>query len=171
MVASWIERAAGYRLGRITDPDLHLAEAASHAGTKEMVGVLLFNEAAIAWRSSKARIARALAIRCRDALAAIAEGPCALTCACLLVHLGEAAAPGEVAALGRRAAREHRPGVGIQALALLEMSSQLGGEKPSREVIATLAATVPRRHWKKRMDILSVEEALAALPDLALADR
>ncbi len=53
-------------------------------------------------------------------------------------------------------------GLGVQILGLAAMSgADLGGE--GRESASRLAETVPRAMWSRRIDVLSVEEALAAV--------
>lgn len=161
-LSEWLLRTLDYRQGAAGAPDLELVEASMFVGVKQMEGMIAFNEAAVAWRAGSADDTRALARRAHDAFASIGEQQSALLMRCLLLLAGDACTPGEIGSLVERALGPLLPGLGLQALALLAMAGHLPPGAVPAARIDELAAAVPREHWDKRMDVLSVDECRAA---------
>ncbi len=163
VLASWFTRTIGYRQGTTQPPEPERVEAPASLGLRELEGLFCVTEAAIAWRVRDLETAAALAARGEATWSAMGERAGALLL-CAALHVAsrpEAAIPEErIDQLARRAWACPTPGVGIQVLALLAHH-----RSPPRDegVEAELAGQVPREHWARRIDVLSVEEALACL--------
>jgi hypothetical protein len=160
--AEWLLRVSAYRAGAAGRPDAELLEAFSRAGLGEMEGFACLNEAAVAWRAGERAAALGLAERARGILAPLGEPWAALLASGLALVCGGEVAEGEVEALAARARRCPLPRIRAQALALLALSGRPAGLTPGEVRAATLDAGVPRGAWRCRLEVLSIEEALAA---------
>lgn len=162
-LAEWILRSLAYRMGTAGMPDLELVEASVFIGVAQMEGLIALNEAAVAFRSGPSAGGRGLAARAHDVFSSIGDHQSALLMRCLAIALGEAASPGEIDDLARRAMSPLMPGIGLQCLALLAAAGHIPpGEIPVAR-ISELGAAIPREHWSKRMDVLSADECIEAL--------
>ncbi len=161
--AGWLVRLLGYRRGELTEPDPGWVEAVAALGMAELEGLVCMTEASIAWRGEDDAAATALASRAKRAWASVGDRGGGLLLASALVVActppGGAPPEGEVAALAEQALKSDTPGVGVQVLGLVAPRWQ--GEPPDDGRVAALAAEIPREHWARRVDILSVDEALA----------
>ncbi|MGK3988616.1 serine/threonine-protein kinase [Sorangium sp. So ce136] len=166
--AEWLLRVSAYRSGAAGRPDTELLEAFSRAGLSEMEGFVCLNEAAVAWRAGERGAARDLAERARGILAPLGEPWAALLASVLALACGGELGEAEVASLLARARRCPLPRVRAQALALLALSGRAEALAPGEVREAALAAGVPRSAWQCRLEVLSIEEALAAPPAGAL---
>jgi hypothetical protein len=160
--ASWVERAALYRLDRATTPDLALVESMRAVGVGGLYAMTALTEAAVAWRGGDALTAHGLAMAaCREWSAAgrrwAPDMARALALAC-----GGKAQPGEVETLTREALGCPVPMAGLQVLALLALGRHPVGAV-SEDDVTRLAALVPAEVWMKRAAILSTDEALGQL--------
>ncbi|MBK8254511.1 MAG: serine/threonine protein kinase [Polyangiaceae bacterium] len=163
MLAEWVLRTVAYRRESPLVPDMDLISAARHVGDRHVEGLLCFNEAAVAYRLNAFPKALSLAKRAHEAIHLAGEKQVALQLRCLILLLGETPTENEVYTLKTEALAPLLPGLGIQALALLVMSGHLPKHEVSKCDVERLAAQVPQKHWHRRMDILSVNECLAAL--------
>lgn len=159
--AAWTLRSIAYRRGSSGAPDMDLARAVMYGVDRQLQGVIHLTEAAAAYRASHPD-GLSLATRAHEILSAIDQPRGALLARCLSIALGAAPRPGEIEALQQKALTVGGAGIGLQALALLAQKGHLPpADMASR--IADLAANVPRESWSSRIDVLSVEESLAAL--------
>lgn len=154
-------RAARYRMGEAGAPDVELAAAVALLGVPSIEGLVCLVEAAQAFRVGEGELARELSRRAAGIGQELAQPPLALLSRCLELASGARAHPDEVARLADQAGGCRVTGIGIQALGLL------GRAHPEarplfRDAIPKLLEGIPREHWSLRMDVLSVDEALAA---------
>ncbi len=155
----WLERAASYRLGRDMAPDLELVSAVEAFGAATMAPLVCLTEAAIAWRSRMPELTRDLAARAREGWERMGALPDAvLLMACLSVVAGDLAQ--EPTALQRRATSAS-PDFSLQSLGLLAMAGFITAD--GVEAARRALARIPRERWQRRIDVLSVDEARAAL--------
>jgi hypothetical protein len=155
--AEWIVRAASYRLDRDLGVDQELLVAARSTAAPEVYGMIALIEAAHAYRTCDP-IAPTLALEVYRWWADAGE-----PIASLLAGGMAAARDAELSGADRErlqaAAWSCRvPGIGVQAAALL---CEGGAPAPPVEVREALLATLPRQHYSRRLDVLSVEECLA----------
>jgi hypothetical protein len=162
--AEWLIRHARYRRGEDLAPDAELVEAASELGVPSMEASITFTEAAFAWRCGQGEVAQRLASRAETLWRKLRLVPefSALASARAIAS-GRASAPKEIAhVLAETRSAPARTGVTVQVLGLL------GPVFPHlvsgwREEVPALAEQIPRAHWGTRIDVLSVDEALASL--------
>ena len=163
-LAEWVLRTTAYRKGIAGEPDMQLLEAVVFLGVKHAEGVMAFNEAAACYRLEQTTPRTLLlARRAHAVMAAVGEPYTVLLIRCLLVLLGESLLPGEPETLFLDALSLQMPGIGLQALALLVRAGHPLPADVTVSKIRELAGAVPREHWDKRMDILSVDECLRVL--------
>ncbi|WP_437570129.1 protein kinase domain-containing protein [Sorangium sp. So ce542] len=158
--AEYLLRAARYRMGEATAPDLELVELVQRLGAPSVEALACLNEAAVAFRAGRADVAAELAARAA-AVRKRMEWPWGeMLARSLALACGARAREGEVQELAARAVTCPVPGVGLQALGLLGRAhpEARGGWA---EAVGGLAEGIPRACWGLRMDVLSVEEALA----------
>jgi tetratricopeptide (TPR) repeat protein len=159
--AEWLLRSIAYRTGALdTGPvDEALVEASSWIGAGDLESLVCFTEASVAMRAGQREQARALAERAYRNAQPLHERVGSILCTALFVSLG-----GTVTVergMVEAASTCTIPGIGLQALALLAS----GGVAVPRDeaLLRTLANLVPEKHWSRRMDVLSVHEALQIL--------
>lgn len=161
--ATWFARTIAYRRGDALDPDDAWIDWIAARGMREFEGLASVTEAAIAWRSGDRARGRALAHRAEQAWTVMGEtaGARLLAMALGVTCSPPGSVPAEsIAALERGAVACPTPGVGIQVLALIAEHRETPVEADVEEA---LSAQVPAEHWPCRIDVLSVEEARAAL--------
>ncbi|WP_437657783.1 protein kinase domain-containing protein [Sorangium sp. So ce1182] len=156
--AEWLVRAARYRRGEASAPDLELVEAVGRLGVDEVEALVCLNEAAVALWAGSTRAAAELSARSARAWKELDRPWGALLARCLSIGCGAAPGEGEVSALIERALRCPVPGIGLQALGLLGRAYP-EARGALRDSMDRLAAGIPRERWSQRMDVLSVEEA------------
>jgi hypothetical protein len=157
--AAWLLRTTSYRTGQAGAPDLELVEAARGVDAVTE-GLIVTTEATVAYRAG-VEAAAPLAERATRIWTLLNHTSSALVARALALAGGAPAAPGEAAALAAQAGIVPGPGVGLQVLALLARA-----DASLRVPVATvdrLAEQVPAAHWADRLDVLSVDESLAAL--------
>ncbi len=159
--AAWVLRSVDYRTGALdAGPcDLELVEATSFVGAADLEALVCLNESAVAMRAGAREVSAKLAERAFRVWWPLQERVGSLLCAGLLVASGATLPETELRAVVDAALVCPIPGVGIQALALLRdvlSPAELLSAKP-------LAELVPPLRWDERMDVLSVNEALAAV--------
>lgn len=163
--AEWILRSVAFREGRAGGaPDRELCDAASLLAAPHVEGLILLNEAAVAFRGGDRRAALDLAIAAHRRWADTGHPLGPLIARALSIACGAETSAAEVAALAARAAACPVAGVGPQVIALLAEA----GHAPAidAEALLALAALVPRSAWDHRMEVLSIRESLArAAPD------
>lgn len=162
-LSEWLLRTLAYRQGDVSEPDRELADTSAHVGVKQLEGMITFNEAAVARRAGKADLTRELALRAHEVFSSIREQGSTLLSRCLAIAAGDKTDESEVAALCDAALGPLLPGIGLQALALLAEASALPRSPPFVPRIEELCSAVPREHWERRMDVLSVSECLSRL--------
>ncbi len=159
--AEWLLRSIAFRSGRALAVDRSLLEAIGGLGSKQLEALVYLGEAAFAFRSGALDEAGALAERAYALWSSLGEAYGSLVAAALAARCGRALASEVLRSVYERALACPIPGVGIQALALLVAS---GAERaPPAAVLARLVEGVPREHWAKTMEVLSVHDALAVL--------
>jgi hypothetical protein len=160
--AEWVLRTMGYRLGHAMAPDTDFVAAVGRLGVPDTEALAAITEAAIAWRSGDAALARSLARTARERWSGMGMRLGASFARSLEIASGAEVAEDERDTLAEWASTCTVPGIGVQALALLATRwvEQAAGW---RAVGQGLAELVPREHWHVRQDVLSVEESLAAL--------
>ncbi|WP_437586794.1 protein kinase domain-containing protein [Sorangium sp. So ce1000] len=157
--AEWLLRAARYRMGEAHEPDLELVEAVQRVGVQELEALVRLNEAAVAYRAGALELAAVLADRAAWLWRQMARPWGALLARSVALASGAGAQEAEVRALAELAVQCRVPGIGIQALGLL--GPVFPEARPSwREAVRGLVHGIPREHWGRRIEVLSVEEAL-----------
>lgn len=156
--ATWIRRAAMYRMGIHPALDLELVDAISAVGVPELEALVCINEAAIAWRTNQVGRSTELAGRAGRIWKGN-ERPWPELLARCLESVSVALTELEVRALEERAIACPVPGIGIQALGLLKLAYPWLRPRPET-VLNALCVGIPRAKWDQRMDVISVKEAL-----------
>jgi hypothetical protein len=161
--AQWLLRVIAYRSAR-TDgraPDLELVETAPLLGSATHEGIVAVTEAAVAYRNGDLATARDLAGRAHRAYAQ-AGHPIGTVMSRSLFAAAKGELPeGELVALAGSARRCPVPSVAVQSLALV---AEAGAPvEISAAELDSMADTVPPGHRDKRLDVLSIDEALAML--------
>ena len=64
--AVWLLRSARYRAGELEEPDVALIEAARQLPARWLLGLLLLNEASVAWRAGELVLAESLALEATE---------------------------------------------------------------------------------------------------------
>jgi hypothetical protein len=167
--AKWLLRSIAYRAGRATDPDMELVDAVADVGVPDLEALVCLTEAAVYLRKGDSLESARLAERARRIWVSMGKQWAADLARCLALACDPALLDGEARALAERAAGCPVPGIGIQMLGLLGMRRPGLCEGWAGHARA-LAERVPRRFWRRRIDLLSVEEALAALGLSALIE-
>ncbi len=157
--AEWLLRSVTYRMGDDRPIDEELLDAVEALGARHLVALVAFVEATHGYRRRDARVGE-LARRSHAAALTLGDGLGLLLAGALATAVGELTDDEQRRELHRAACASDVPGIGIQTAALLVEG---GGPCPDEATIARLAGTVPRAHWSKRMELLSVDEALARL--------
>ena len=153
--AAWIVRTCGYRLDEMVDIEPELLEAVTLLRTPLIGSLVKLTEAAIAWRVGDHAAARGLATELQAESDAVGRSARSLIARCIAIAAGADATAEERAGLALRAKECSVPGLGVQALGLLRAPVE------ADEMLA-LAKQVPENRWDRRMDVVSVAEALTA---------
>lgn len=168
--AEWLIRSAKYRMGSVDQPDMDLVDAVARVGAPDLEGLVYLNEAAVAMRADLREITRTLADRAAAIWREMGRPFAVMLARSLAIAYGSFADADEVKLLVSRAISCKGAGIGIQALGLL------GKVFPDRrsswqDALAGLVKDVPEMSWDKRMDVLSVNEAVAlAKMDVSVTD-
>jgi hypothetical protein len=164
--AAWFRRLLDYRRGRPLTAATRHVDAVARTGSRELEGLACLTEAAIAWRSNRIDLARAIALRGRAQWATLGEtaGARLLSHALIVASSTPATLPAdEIEELSDRAWRCETPGVGIQVVGLIAAHAVQPRDRLRERV---LAEQVPREQWESRIDVLSVGEALRRVDEL-----
>ena len=153
--AAWIVRSCGYRIGEIFEVDHDLLAAVARLRTPWVESLVMLNEAAVAWRSGAYDEARALASEVQGVSDALGRSERSLIARCIAIASGASVSAEEKASLLARARACAVPGLGMQAIGLL-------GVDVTSDTALSLARQVPEARWGKRMEVMSVDEALRA---------
>jgi len=156
--AEWLVRAVLYRMETQETFDCEFIEAVKAVGVPELEALVCLNEASIAWRSGHAEQSAELAGRAARIWKG-SERPWPELLARCLAAVSESITEPEVRDLAERAARCPVMGVGIQALGLLGLAYPWLRPLP-QAVLDVLCAGIPKVHWERRIDVISVSEAL-----------
>lgn len=159
--ATWSLRAVAYRKRATRGPDMELVGALPHAVGQRVRGIILFTEAAVAWRAGHPET-RGLAQTSWQILSGLDEKRGSLLMRCLLIAVDEPAEDVELVALHERAMGAG-DGIGIQALGLLAMGGRLICDRLTASQIEALAGEIPRAFRDTPIDVLSVNESLEAI--------
>ncbi|WP_437909086.1 serine/threonine-protein kinase [Sorangium sp. So ce327] len=157
--AEWLLRAARYRMGEAHEPDLELVEAVQRVGVQELEALVRLNEAAVAYRAGALELAAALADRAAWLWRQMARPWGALLARSVALACGAGAQEAEVRSLAALAVQCRIPGIGVQALGLLGPAFPEARDS-WRDAVQGLVHGIPREHWGRRIEVLSVEEAL-----------
>lgn len=170
--AEWLGRTARYRSGAPLTPDLELVAAADALAMPHFLAQVCFTEAAIALRARALETGSDLACRAEAAWRAGGRRWEPALASALAAACGVEV---DVDALGAEAAACPILGFGVQILGLLSLAARhaqppLGarpeaageGGRPSVAAVEALARAVPADQWALRIDVLSIDECLAA---------
>ncbi|TKD10418.1 serine/threonine-protein kinase [Polyangium fumosum] len=160
--AEWLLRAVGYRACRVERPDRELIDAVERLGVPDLEGLVCMNEAAIAFRGGDRDLARALAERADRIWTGMGKRWASLLARCLAIACGRRVGEGEGLDLAAQVAACPVPGLGIQMLGMLALVFQ-DVRDHYRGALAELCEGVPPAYGSMRMEVLSVDEARAAI--------
>jgi eukaryotic-like serine/threonine-protein kinase len=158
--SEWLARAAAYRSSKPLRPDLELLEAVALVGVPTLEAFICLNEAAVAWRLGESVLAAGLARRTHLLCARASNEGGALLSVALASCCGAMNVDFDV--IAKRACACDIPGIGVQVLGMLALAGR-DVDASARGHLGALLQGVPPRYWGRRMDVLSVEESLAAL--------
>ena len=159
--AEWILRTTAYRTEQPLSADFELVQAVAHVGVPGLEAAVSLTEAAVALRTDEPVFVRVLARRAWEIWTRLDREWPAFFARCLEVGSGAETTAEEIRELTARALVCPEFGFGIQALGVLARAEPALAVKPSD--LDRLAAEIPRDRWSLRMDVLSVDEALAAV--------
>ncbi len=151
-----VRRAACWRAGRALAVDEELVEVARHLRERNLAGMLLLTEAAVA-RALGLTEALPLAQSAERTFAVARNRPGALLARCLGVALG--GPPGDTEALAAEALTCETPNIGLQALGLLAPRLP----DPAGALARALGRLRPGEDMTLRREILSLGEAVDRL--------
>lgn len=162
VTAAWIHRTALYRAGHPLQPDLGFVSDVAEADMPELEALVSLTEAAVLFRHDQLDQAAQLAERVRRIWLGMKKQWGALFARCLAIRCGKTASLEEARELAEQAARCPVAGVGLQMLGLL--GQVFPAERHLfRGAAGPLSESVPRPHWHRRIDVLSVNEALCGV--------
>ena len=157
--AEWLMRMARYRRGDLLDVDEELVDLAAQTGVVDLEALVGLTEAAIAWRRGDMERMVVLARRTEQRWTMLDN-----TWGALFARTLAIAATGtsteEWDALAHAATEIPVSGAGIQMLGLLALRRADAAAELMPAMIE-LRNAIPERHWRYRMDVLSVDEAWA----------
>lgn len=160
--SEWLLRTIEYRRETLVQPDLELVEAVALVGVPDLEALMCITEASLLFRLGEQAEAVRLAERARYLWTGMKKRWGARLARCLAMASGAGLLIDEAHMLAHEAFQCPIPGLGIQMLGLLAM-----GFPTQRQDFGLyaqeLAAQIPEVHWNRRIDILSVDEALNAL--------
>lgn len=156
--AEWLVRAALYRKGQSSEPDLELVDAVARVGVDDLEALVALTEAAVAFRSGALSTAVTLAERAAGIYRRLQRSGAENLARCLAIACGATVDALELDPLSKTAMECEIPGLGIQALGLL--GRRFPKERRRwRMAPSRLWEGVPREHWGERIDVLSIEES------------
>jgi hypothetical protein len=159
--AEWIWRTAADRAQLELSPDLELVEAARHLDAPDLVLLIAVTEATLAFRAGDRATFGSLAAIARDACGLDNEPLGTATIDAMEVALGIRPASARDLESADRLAARNVPRLALEVAALVEGTSPRSNERT--ELFLRFAASVPRRHWRHRVGVFGVGEALARL--------
>ncbi|MEZ4311708.1 MAG: serine/threonine-protein kinase [Polyangiaceae bacterium] len=159
----WVQRCVAYRTGAAKKPDQELLASVPYIGLQELEATVYLTEAAIAWRASDRGAGLDLSSRAFRIFQSIGMGPGILLTGGLLLMNGGDASSRTVRTLCDLALDNLPPGIGLQGLGMLALAGRLPADAANDATLDDLAAKVPREFWSLRMDVLSIDEARAAI--------
>ena len=154
--ATWIRRSALYRAATEMAPDAELVELAGQVGVGALEGLVLLNEAAVAWRAGALEKAREWANRAGALWHDLGAGEMADLADALAFAAGAATDARQLEAMVERAAKAHHLMNRLQILCLLNIA---GAEEISSRALRTAARGVPERDLRRRWDVVAPMEA------------
>lgn len=140
-------------------PDLH--EALELLGSSELIGLTRLVEAADALRRGDDAAALDHARQACEAFERTAHQRGVAIARALVVRCGGKVEPWEVERLAAYAQQEPAPRIGIQILGLL-LGAPVKANAQREGVLRELAARIPRDQWSTRLEVISIDEALAS---------
>jgi hypothetical protein len=159
--AEWLLRAIAYRRGTAMCADIDFVDMVAQVGVPDLEAMVCFTEAAVLWRAGFIPKAAELSERAYRLWIGMGKRWVAPLAHCLALACGTPASAQEAHALAKEALQCPEPSLGLQMLGLLSLTFQ-----DVRGILADAAPqlyeAVPRRFWHIRMDVLSVNESLAA---------
>lgn len=159
--SEWILRSVQYRTGQTADVDFELIDVVKMVGTDDIEALVCLNEAAVAMRLDLRSVARDLAERAAVIWRSLGRHYASALAQALAIAHGAVVQQDEVETLIERALESTGPGIGIQTLGLLGRTFPGRCSTWARTDIERLCRGIPRKHWPKRMDVLSLDEARA----------
>lgn len=162
-MATWAWRTARYRAEHALSSAPDLVEAAQRLHSPETIALVCFIEATVANRCGEAVWAQQWAAQAAETWASLGKDWPSRLARSLAIAAGVIPDPGEIDTLREQAGRCPVSGLGIQIAALASRGHPAPREPFPPEVVQALAETVPREHWCRRLDVISVDEARASL--------
>ncbi len=160
--SEWLKRAATYRSGLESEPDLELVEAIGRVGDLNQEGLVCVNEAAVAWRSGDVDLARELALRSSQSWTILGHTIALTLTRALAIACGATATPEELEDLAVQIAASRAPRIEAQAAALLVMSG-VDVREDWAALVSRIAEEMPPEQHAVRMDVLAFDEILRAV--------
>ncbi len=160
--AEWLLRTAAYRQGKDVKPDIALVDATQHVGAGTQTSIVSLCEAAFAWRRRELETARELAQIAYQTWSRSGRTEAAAAARSIMIASGSPTDTEEVMEIANVARQCKVPGLAIQMLALLAMARP-DLQQDFASGAEVYANQVLREHWDKRIDVMSVNEALALL--------
>jgi len=160
--AEWISRAAAYRGGLAGGVDHELVGAVARLGSPYLQALVLLNEAAVAWRSGDHETARSLALESADLCRSMRQEPAAGLATALAAAAGARLATADLSRVLAEAWTSSEPAVAVQVVGLL---ARAPGTLTRHHALHAhrRAEEVTRKDWPHRREVLSIQEALAAI--------
>ena len=153
-----LRRKLDYSEGRKLRVDLELVEIAREVGSPAIVGPIILNEAAIAWRSGDRKLSGEYAVEVAELWERQGRMEPAALARALARNCG-ADTGRESSLLLEAAVTAEVPGVGAQILALLAGS----GVQVDRVIQREYCRAIPQDQWSHRREILSISECAESL--------
>jgi len=162
-MATWALRTARYRSEHSLEPEPELLEAAQRLGSAEPLALISFIEATIAFRGGALAMAQPWAQQAAETWAGLGKDWPGRLARSLALAAGALPDPGELDRLRDQAATCPVSGLGVQIAALAGQAHPGPSTPFDAHTMDALSNTVPRAHWSRRLDVISVEEARRCL--------
>jgi hypothetical protein len=157
--AAWLLRSIAYRTATATEIDGDLIEALDGLDAPQVEGQILLTEAAVAWRAAASDSAAALARRAVERFDAARSVAGAVLSRALARRVGAEMDWESVWTRCRDAVDSTMPRIGVQVRGLLAASAGRRCQELHEEA-STLAACVATDQWARRLEVLSISEAI-----------
>lgn len=154
-----ILRAVAYRGGGSVEPDTELTDAVATVGVPHLEALIFLNEAAAAWRGGRHVLASRLARHAAEVWVKAGNHWPALLAHALEVGAGVEIPDEELAEHADRLVECPSATLGVQAASLLARPASRHQER-LREVARAHADRVPAERWDRRLEIVSIREAV-----------